>query len=141
MFGLWFLVFSARGQFSIDWHKIAGGGGTSTNAQFSVSGTIGQHDAGPAMTTGGFSLTGGFWFPLFVVETPGSPLLSISLTSTNTAIVSWPSPSSGFTLQENSNGINTLNWSNVVGTPIDNGTIKYIIVDPSTGIRFFRLSR
>ena len=31
--------------YSIDWYKIAGGGGTSTGGVYSVSGTIGQNDA------------------------------------------------------------------------------------------------
>ena len=34
--------------YSIDWFKIAGGGGTSTGGNYSLSGTIGQHDAGGA---------------------------------------------------------------------------------------------
>jgi hypothetical protein len=76
---------------------------------------------------------------LSVVQTPGSPLLAITLTGTNTALVSWPSPSTGFTLQQNTNGIGSLNWSNVVTTPTDSGTIKYIIVNPPTGNRFYRL--
>ena len=46
--------------YSIDWYKIAGGGGTSTNGQYAVTGTIGQPDAGGAMTGGNYSLTGGF---------------------------------------------------------------------------------
>ena len=58
--------------YSIDWYKIAGGGGTSSNGQFSVSGTIGQHDAGGPMTGGNFSLTGGFWSLLSVVQSVGS---------------------------------------------------------------------
>jgi hypothetical protein len=37
---------------SIDWFKIAGGGGGSSNDHYSRSGTIGQHDAGGAMTNG-----------------------------------------------------------------------------------------
>jgi len=36
-------------QCSIDWYKIAGGGGTSTGGVYSASGTIGQPDAGGAM--------------------------------------------------------------------------------------------
>jgi hypothetical protein len=32
--------------YSVDWHKVSGGGGTSTGGGFSISGTIGQHDAG-----------------------------------------------------------------------------------------------
>ena len=47
--------------YSIDWYKIAGGGGTSTGAIYTVTGTIGQPDAGGAMTGGNYSLTGGFW--------------------------------------------------------------------------------
>jgi hypothetical protein len=82
---------SSRGQsYSIDWHTMDGGGVTSTGGVYSLSGTIGQPDAGPAMSSGNFSLTGGFW-SLFAVPTPGAPLLTISLTSTNTVMVSWPS--------------------------------------------------
>ena len=46
--------------YAVDWYKVAGGGGTSTNGQYSVSGTIGQPDASGAMTGGNYSLTGGF---------------------------------------------------------------------------------
>src|SRR5215471_11484076 len=106
------LPIAASAQYSIDWFTVDGGGGTSTNGQFAVSGTIGQPDAG-AMSGGNFSLTGGFWSLISVVQTPGAPLLRIILTATNTAVVSWPSPSSGFVLQQNTNGLNTVNWSNV----------------------------
>src|SRR5262245_31978122 len=94
--------------FAIDWHTV-GGGGTSTGATFAVTGTIGQSDAGSQPMTGGnFSLTGGFW-SLFAVQTPGAPVLKIMLTSTNSAIVSWPSPSTGFVLQQ-STELNAVNW-------------------------------
>ena len=46
--------------YSIDWHKVAGGGGTSTGGLYSISGTIGQHDAGGPLTDGNYSVTGGF---------------------------------------------------------------------------------
>jgi hypothetical protein len=131
--------FSATAQFSIDWFKIAGGGGTSTGSVYTVSGTIGQPDAGGPLTNGQYSLTGGFWSLLSVVQTPGSPLLSIAMTPTNTAMIFWPSPSTGFSLQQNTNSVSSLNWSNVVATPADNGTIRYIIVNPPTGNRFYRL--
>ncbi len=48
----------------IDWFTIDCGGGTSTQGDFVLMGTIGQHDAGSdssALTGGGFSLVGGFW--------------------------------------------------------------------------------
>ena len=122
----------------IDWYKVAGGGGTSTGGVYSVSGTIGQPDAGH-MSGGNYSLDGGFWGIIAAVQTPGAPLLAIRLTSTNTVAVSWPSPSTGFTLQQNTNGIATVNWSNVLATPSDDGTTKALIVNPPTGNRFYRL--
>ena len=56
------LAISAFAQtYSIDWSTIDGGGGTSTGGVYSVSGTIGQPDAGGPMTNGQYSVTGGFW--------------------------------------------------------------------------------
>lgn len=49
-------------EFSIDWYTIDGGGGTSEGGPFSLSGTVGQHDAHPSAAQGGeFTLVGGFW--------------------------------------------------------------------------------
>ena len=136
---LLFAALSADGQnFAIDWFTIDGGGGTSTGAVYSVSGTIGQPDAGH-MSGGNYGLDGGFWGIIAAVQTPGAPLLAIQRTSTNTVALSWPSPSTGFTLQQNTNGIATVNWSNVLATPSDDGTTKTLIVNPPTGNRFYRL--
>ena len=52
---------TAWGQLAIDWHTVDGGGGTSTGGGYTVSGTIGQPDAGAPMTNGQYSVTGGFW--------------------------------------------------------------------------------
>jgi hypothetical protein len=140
LFGsVWMCATSAHAQsYSIDWFTIDGGGGTSTGGVFAVSGTIGQPDANQQPMTGGnFSLLGGFW-SLFAVQTPGAPLLSIFLTSTNTAVVAWLSPSTGFALQQNTD-LKTSNWSAPSEIVTDNGTNKFIIVNPPTGNRFFRL--
>jgi len=60
-FGVCILASTANAQpFAIDWYTIDGGGGTSTGGDFSLSGTIGQPDAG-VMSGGDFTLTGGFW--------------------------------------------------------------------------------
>ena len=45
---------------SITWYTIDGGGGTSTGGGFTLSGTIGQPDAG-TLSGGAFTLKGGFW--------------------------------------------------------------------------------
>jgi len=125
--------------YSIDWFTIAGGG-TSTNGQYSVSGAIGQPDANQqAMTGGDYSLTGGFW-SLISVQTPGAPVLNITLTATNTAVVSWPSPSAGWNLQQNTT-LNTTNWVTPSEPVMDNGTTKSVILDASAGNRFYRLCK
>src|ERR1035437_7902656 len=91
-------VLSARAQsYSKNWYKIAGGGGTRTGGVYSVSGTIGQPDASGAMTGGNYSLTGGFWSLISVVQTPGARLLTITY-SGNQAIVSWSPSVTGWTL-------------------------------------------
>jgi hypothetical protein len=132
------LALTAHAQsYSIDWYKVSGGGGTSSNGQYVLSGTIGQHDAGGPMTGGNYSLTGGFW-ALYAVQTLGAPVLSIEYTATNTAMVYWLSPSKGFNLQVNTN-IATTNWGTPPQTVTDNGTIKYIIVNPPAARGFYRL--
>ena len=143
--GCWCLMLLARssvnGQsYSIDWFTIDGGGGTSTGGVYSVSGTIGQPDAGH-MAGANYAIDGGFWSLTSAVQTPGSPLLTIARTTTNTVAVSWPSPSTGFTLQQNTNSVATVNWSNAPGTIQDDGTTKTLIINPPTGNRFYRLKQ
>jgi hypothetical protein len=135
------LITAALGQnYSIDWYTIDGGGGTSTGGVYSVTGTIGQPDAGALMSGGNYTLQGGFW-AIQAVQTPGAPLLSIARTITNTVAVFWPSPASGWTLQQNTNSISSVNWSNAPGTIQDDGTTKTLIVNSPAGNRFYRLFR
>lgn len=49
--------------FTLDWHTVGAGGAMWTsNAEYKLSGTIGQLDTIPfAMTGGGYTLYGGFW--------------------------------------------------------------------------------
>jgi len=69
--------------------------------------------------------------------TPSLPRLAIA-SSNNVVMVSWPSPSTGFSLQQN-NQLNPTNWVTPTETVTDTGTIKFITVDPPMGSRFFRL--
>jgi hypothetical protein len=55
------VVFAFTGTPVIDWFSIDGGGGTSTGGEFTLSGSIGQSDAGTAMSSDTYTLTGGFW--------------------------------------------------------------------------------
>jgi len=124
--------------YSIDWFKIAGGAGTCTGAVYQISGTIGQPEASGAMTGGNYSLTGGFWSLVFVVQTAGAPTLTITRMG-HSAKVSWPSPSTGFVLQQNSNLVTT-NWPASGFTISDDGTSKSITIPSPEGNLFFRLS-
>jgi hypothetical protein len=126
--------------YSIDWYKIAGGGGTSTGGTYSVSGTIGQHDAtaNGALTGGNYSLTGGFWAMISVVQTPGLPNLVITH-SGNTVTVSWPNTGS-YTLQQNSNLATPAGWTASGYTIATANGTNSITITPPTGNLFFRLS-
>jgi hypothetical protein len=68
------------------------------------------------------------------------PSLTIAYTTTNTVAVSWLSPSTGFTLQQNTN-VGTSHWTAVGTTPMDDGTTRTVIVDPPVGQGFYRLIR
>jgi hypothetical protein len=124
--------------YSIDWFTIDGGGGNSTGGAYAVSGTIGQPDAG-TLSGGNYTLQGGFWGMAVAIQMEGAPLLTITESGAS-VIVSWPSPSSGFVLQENSSLGNT-NWLNVAQSPADNGTTKTVTVTPPIGNRFYRLKK
>ena len=124
----------AQPQYSIDWHKIAGGGSTSTNSQYSLSGTIGQHDAGSPMTGGNYSLTGGFW-ALYAVQTPGTPTLTIAPATPGQATISWTPNTPGFVLQETWS-LSPANWTN---SP--SGATNPVIVPAGPGNRFYRLKK
>lgn len=119
--------------YSIDWFKISGGGGTGAGGTYRVSSTIGQSEAGAAMSGGRYSVVGGFWSPISVVQTPGAPLLSITYAGTQ-AIVSWPLAATGWTLQTNGSPARAP-WGDYLG-PISNNSVTNSL--PS-GNLFFRL--
>jgi hypothetical protein len=74
-----------------------------------------------------------------VAQTIIVPTLSVIFAAPNSVIVSWPSPSTGFTLQTNGN-LATGTWVNYGGIVGDNGTIKTETISPPVGNLFFRLS-
>jgi hypothetical protein len=128
---------AVQAQYTIDWHTMDGGGGTSAGGGYSLDGSIGQPDASLTMSGGSFSLLGGFW-SVVAVPTAGTPLLRIFVTATNTAIISWPSSSTGFALQQKA-GLDAQSWVAPPEAISNNGTNNFIIVNPSVGNRFYRL--
>jgi len=126
-------------QYSIDWYKIAGGGGTSTGGVYSVNGTIGQPDAGGPMIGGNYSLTGGFWALISVLQTPGLPDLIITHAG-NSVIVSWPDTGS-YNLQQNANLASANGWATSGYTVITANGTNSITVNNPAGNLFFRLAK
>ena len=137
LFGLLIPTISFAQSYTINWYKVSGGGGTSTGATYQVTGTIGQPDAGGAMTGGNYSLTGGFWSLIAVAQTPGAPTLYIGQ-SGGTVTVYWQNVS-GWTLQQNNNLAISANWSASAGVTTSNGT-NYLTITAPSGNLFFRLA-
>jgi len=125
--------------YSIAWYKIAGGGGTSTDGPYELSGTIGQPDAGVAMTGGNYSLTGGFWSTIAVMQTPGLPTLAITIVRPSTVVVSW-STNGSFTLQQNSS-LAAATWTSRSYLITISGCTNSSTVSPPSGNLFFRLKQ
>lgn len=125
--------------YSIDWFTIDGGGGTSSGGSYTLSGTIGQPDAG-RLTGGSYTLDGGFWSVAVAIQTPGAPLLSI-VRSGNSFIVSWPVPADGFRLEENGNLSLTNAWAIAPLSYSTNNNMISVNVPSDPGSHFYRLRK
>jgi hypothetical protein len=133
------------GPYELNWYTIDGGGGTSSGGSFTLSGTIGQPDAGGPMVGGSYSLTGGFWSIISAIQTPGAPLLSVTRNPVTGAVsITWPQPAENWLLDQAT--VLTLPpvaipWSQV-GFPYqtNNGVISITIPAPA-GNRYYRLRK
>jgi hypothetical protein len=134
-------VVAVRTSLGVNWFTMDGGGASSTNSALGlgITGTMGQPDAG-RLSGATLGLNGGFWGVIAAVQTPGAPRLTISSTGPNALMVSWPSPSTGFLLQQNT-ALNVALWTTPPETVQDNGTVKFITINQPSGNRFFRLFR
>ena len=132
-FALVFATSALAQSYSIDWFTIDGGGGTSTGGVYSVSGTIGQPDAG--VSSGGtYSLVGGFWGAVIPVQTPDAPTLFITSSGTNVTI-SWLPNTPGFVLQQVSALTPVpIGWANAPA-----GYTNGVTIPAAMQTRYFRL--
>jgi hypothetical protein len=133
----------AWGQYSIDWSTVDGGGGTSTGGVYSVSGTIGQPDAGK-MSGGPFTLEGGFWGIVGAIQTEGAPTLSIELTN-GWVKVSWPAPAPDWVLTETNRLTDATSppWPQVAAAQYQTnaGRIFILTAPPPAHSQFYRLRK
>jgi hypothetical protein len=130
------LATSASAQYAVNWYKVAGGGGTISNSQYTINATIGQHDAGGPLTGGIYSLTGGFWY--MAAQAPSAPTLRVFLTTSNTVVVAWPAGSSGFRLEQKA-VLSAAGWSNVTNIVNVVNDENQVTIWPIAAYGFYRL--
>lgn len=116
--------------YRIDWFTIDGGGGTSSGGQYTLSGTIGQPDAGE-LKAGNYVLEGGFWGEILMQLV--APRLYIER-SVDHVTISWTPNTPGFYLQE-SPTLSPASWSNSAS-----GSSNPAAVPGAGPSRFFQLS-
>jgi len=119
--------------YSINWHTIDGGGGTSAGGNYLIRGTIGQPDAGGPMTNAQYSLTGGFWALPAAIQSTGTPTLVIAPAAPGFATLSWTPDTPGYILQETWT-LDPANWTN---SP--SGTTNPVVVPAALPTKFYRL--
>ena len=129
--------------YTIDWYTIDGGGGISSGGVYTLSGTIGQPDAG-THAGGNYSLIGGFWAVAAVIQTPGAPLLTIDRDVVTGAVtVSWTRPADGWILEQTGNMASppaAIPWSPVPATTYQTNATHISITFPApAGSRYYRL--
>jgi len=128
--------------YSIDWYSIDGGGGTSAGGAYTLTGTIGQPDAGK-LSGGGFELTGGFMSIVTAIQSPDAPLLTVTRSGGN-VIISWPNPSLEFALEETTvlaNPSSATVWTGTSTAPVVVDTNKQVTVPAPVGLKYYRLSK
>jgi len=122
------------GPYSIDWDKIAGGGGAGAGGNFTLSGAIGQHDASPPLSGGPFVVTGGFW----VVTPMASRVPALFIAKSGGTVTIFWQDTAGWSLQQNANLALPAGWSAASGGSLVNGT-NYLTLTNASGKWYYRL--
>ena len=133
-------ILSQGQSYTIDWYSIDGGGGTSTGGIYSISGTIGQPDAG-RLTGASYALEGGFWGFVGALQTVGSPLLSVERLGSDVRVF-WPASINGFVLEEANSFVGGIpSWQSVTAAYQTNAAHISITVLGPTGMKLYRLRK
>jgi hypothetical protein len=118
--------------YRMDWQTVAAGGGQSSGGNFSLSGTIGQPDAGFS-AGGAYVQQSGFWSD---AQNAVGPTLHIERSGSDWNL-SWPATFQGFRL-ETTTQITSQSWTDL-GIGISSGTNRSVAVPVTESTRFFRL--
>lgn len=129
----------AAQNFAVDWHQIAGGGGTVIQSPYAVSGTGGQ-PASSLLAGGTYTIQGGFWAFAAGLPAAGAPILTIQSTPAGAVVLSWPAASIGFILQGSAR-LAPPEWTVVAALPSTDGLSRTAVSSPGSGLHFFRLMK
>lgn len=129
---------TAAQSLTVDRFVLSTGGGTTTNTQFNLTGTLAQPDATPALTSSRYTVEGGFWSTAIAVQTPGAPLLTITRLG-STAVLSWELGYPGFIVEVSDSLFG--GWQPLGITPTPSGIVNTVTVGltPTPTMRFYRL--
>jgi hypothetical protein len=136
---------SLRAQWTLSRSVIAGGGGwNTTGAAFSLSGTVGQPDAGGPATGGGYSLAGGFWAGTTRIAPLGQPRLDAESVIADQVRLSWSVVATGYVLEQTAAFAASeagISWSQVP-PPYETNAARVTITLPLDSTeRFYRLRK
>jgi len=115
---------------------------------YDVSNPLIPREAGsaPALNSGGISVSGSYAFlaegndglRIYSLGTPSPPPLRINTAGANALILSWPTPTPSFALQQNPE-LQTTNWVALTNTPSTVGSQNQIAVPSPAAMMFYRL--
>ncbi len=121
--------------YSIDWFTVEGGGGTSSADVYTLSGTIGQPDAGVSLSGGDYSVVGGFWSLIAASEFQTGPVLSVTLAPEGRVRLAWVPNTPGYVLQETLQ-LTAPDWKNVA-----DGATNPRLIPADFSAKYYRLKK
>ncbi len=72
------------------------------------------------------------------IAAQAAPMLNISFGASNSVVISWSAPSTGYFLQQN-NDLTSANWRLVTNVPVTVNGQNQVTISPATGNAFYRL--
>ena len=126
-------------QFQLKSSAMNTAGGALTGDRFSLSATIGQAEAAPALSNGPFRLEPGFWTGI-TLQQDGSVQLRMRLLPGGFAVISWPIAYTGWILEETDNVVGGA-WQAVARPVIATETEQTVTVGAAGVIKVFRLRK
>jgi hypothetical protein len=116
------------------------GGGTSRGGDYEIKGSIGIVNRRPTLQSQEYALAGGVVALVTAVQTPDAPVLHLSLSATNTVLLSWEATITDFVLEQSSDA-NGSAWTRVETATVTVGANQNVSLPLTAGNKFFRLRK